>query len=112
MGHLIKPRGAFNRIKNKKMLLRDNYKYTNITSATTTQVYTGQAMLVRIVVNTTAAGTIKVIDDVTGTTANIATLKASVVENSYEFGVLCATGIRIVTGAASDITVVWSPITG
>lgn len=92
------------------MQIRDNYKYTYISSATTTQVYTGQGALIRIVVNTTAAGTIGIIDGTSGTTVNIGQLKASVAEGYYDYGVQFVNGLRIVTGASSDITVVWSPL--
>ena len=57
--------------------------------------------------NTTAAGTIKIIDGVSGTTTNVGLLKSSIPEGSYEFNVSMQLGIRIVTGAASDITVVY-----
>ncbi len=90
------------------MELRDNYKYTYITTATTTQVLTGQGSLVRIIVNTTAAGTIGLIDGTSGTTVNIGQLKASIPEGTYEFGIQLTSGLRIVTGGASDITVVTS----
>lgn len=84
-----------------------NFKYTNITSAATTQVEPAQGKtLVAIVVNTTAAGTIKIIDGDSGTTANVGTLKASVVEGTYWYNISMPKGIRIVTGAASDITVI------
>lgn len=85
----------------------NEYQYTNITSATTTQVATGKGKLHAIVVNTTAAGTIKIIDNTTGTTANIGTLKASVAENTYFYDCYFAKGLRIVTAGASDITVIW-----
>jgi hypothetical protein len=81
--------------------------FNNITSATTTQVKTGTGYLHAVVVNTTAAGTIKIIDDVQGTTANIGTLKVSVAEGTYVYNVKFTLGLRIVTGAASDITVVY-----
>lgn len=92
------------------MQLRDNYKYTYIATATTTQVVTGQGCLVRIVVNTTAAGTISIIDNISGSTVNIALMKASIAEGSYEFGVQFVTGLRIITAGASDITVVTSQL--
>lgn len=92
------------------MQLRDNYKYTYITTATTTQVLTGQGTLVRIIVNTTAAGTIGIIDGIAGTTVNVGQMKASIPENSYEYGIQVVSGVRIVTGAASDITVVTSAL--
>lgn len=76
-----------------------------IATATTTQVKTGAGFLHCITVNTTAAGTIGLIDNTAGTTVNIGQLKASVVEGSYCYDVPFATGLRIVTGAASDITV-------
>lgn len=89
------------------MQLRDNYKYTYISTATTTQVFTGQGTLVRITINTVAAGTIGIIDGTAGTTVNIGQIAATGV-GTYEYGVQCVAGLRIVTGAASDITVVTS----
>jgi len=87
---------------------KEEYQYTNITSATTTQVFTGKGKIHSIVVNTTAAGTIKIIDNTSGTTANVGTLKASVVEGTYLYDISVSLGCRIVTAAASDITVTWS----
>ncbi len=84
-----------------------NYSYSNIKTATTTQVSTGPRTLVAITVNTTAAGAISIIDGTSGTTANIGTLKASILEGTYWFNVACGTGIRIVTAGASDITVIY-----
>jgi hypothetical protein len=75
-----------------------------ITTATTTQVYTGRAKLVIITVNAALTGTIKVLDDIAGTTANIATITNPTVGTSfayYNFN----TGVRIVTDASCDITV-------
>lgn len=80
---------------------------TNITTATTTQVYTGRCTLIAIVVNTTAAGTIAILDGVSGSTVTKGTLKASVAEGTYTYNMKMSTGIRITTGAASDITVIW-----
>lgn len=84
------------------------YQYTNITTGTTTQVATGRGVLHSIVINTTAAGTIKLIDGTSGTTANIGTMKASIVEGTYIFDCVFATGLRIVTAASSDITVCYT----
>lgn len=81
--------------------------YTYINSATTTQVATGNATLIAIVINTTAAGTIGIIDNTTGTTVNVGQIAASAAGGDYVYGVTMSKGIRIVTGAASDITVVW-----
>lgn len=92
------------------MQLRDNYKYTYISTATTTQVATGQGALIRIIVNTTAAGAISIIDNTSGSTVNIGSLKASIAEGSYEFGIQFVSGLRIITAGASDITVVTSAL--
>ena len=77
----------------------------NITSGTTTQVATGPGNLYSIVVNTTANGSIKIIDGTSGSTANIGTLKASIAEGTYIYDCNFSAGLRIVTAAASDITV-------
>lgn len=81
----------------------------NINQAKTTVVATGSGTLKRIVVNTTAAGTITVYDDESAvSTSLIATLKSSIAENSYEYDVPFTRGLTIVTAAASDITVVYT----
>jgi len=88
--------------------MNERNKYAYISSATTTQVYTGPCILKKIIIGTTAAGTIGVIDNTTGTTVNVCEIEASVASDTYEFEVAMASGIRIVTGAASKITVVYS----
>lgn len=85
------------------------WQYTYITaSGSTTQIFTGNGTLGGICVNTSAAGTIGVIDNTTGTTVNVALLKASIAEGTYLEGVVFSKGLRVVNGAASDITVKWS----
>lgn len=84
------------------------WQYTYITTATTTQIFTGNGTLGGICVNTTAAGTIGVIDNITGTTVNVGSLVASVTPGTYLEGIVMSKGLRIVTAAASDITVKWS----
>lgn len=78
--------------------------YAYITTATTTQVYTGKAKQVKITVNAALTGTIKVIDGTSGTTANVATITNPTVGSSYKYYSL-NTGVRIVTDAGCDITV-------
>ena len=90
------------------MQLRDNYKYTYITGAATTQILIGQGALIRISINKTTTGTIKIIDDITGTTATIATIAASTPAQSIEYGVQVVNGIRIINSASEDITIVSS----
>ncbi len=84
-----------------------NFKYTYISTATTTQVEPSQGRtLVAITVNTTSAGAIGIIDGASGTTVNVGQLKASVAEGTYWYNVVMSKGIRIVTAGASDITVI------
>ena len=89
--------------------MRDDYKFAYISTATTTQVVTGNCRLIRIVLNTTAAGAITIIDGTAGTTGNVAVIAASVLPQTFDFGIKLSTGLRIVTAAASDITVVYTP---
>lgn len=88
--------------------MRDDYKYQYIDSATTTQVHTGKGKLIKIVLTETAAGTITIADSASASTPVIALLKASVIEGEYTFNVSVAAGIRIITGAASKLTVVYA----
>lgn len=90
------------------MQLRDNYRYTYITSGATTQILTGQGALVSIVINQPTTGTIKVIDDITGSTANIATIAATTPAQTLSYGVQVVKGIRIINASTEDITVVTS----
>lgn len=87
--------------------MNEIFEYKNITAATTTVVKSGTGVLKAITVNTTAAGTVTVYDNTSAAGAKIATLKASVLEGTYEFNVAFGTGLTIVTGAASDITVTY-----
>lgn len=81
---------------------------TYINGATTTQVATGRAEIVGILVGTTANGTITVYNEVgSGTTDIKALLKASIAENYYPINIICPTGIKVVTSASPTITVVW-----
>lgn len=84
------------------------YQYTNIAAGATTQVFTGRGLLQAITVNTTAAGTIKLIDNTAGSTANVGTIVASASPGTYWYNCSIANGLRIITAAASDITVTWA----
>ncbi len=87
--------------------VEEQFSATNITTATTTVIKTGSGLLHCITVNTTAAGTITIYDNTAASGTKIGTIKASVAENSYFFDAKFATGLTIVTAAASDITVSW-----
>lgn len=86
-------------------MFNEVYEYAYISSATTTQVKTGPGKLHLIVVGETAAGSIKIIDDVTGSTTNLGELKISIAEGEYLFDVAFKVGLRIITAGASKITV-------
>ena len=51
--------------------ITEGYKYAYVASATTTQVKTGNGILKAIVVNTTAAGAISIIDGTSGSTVKV-----------------------------------------
>lgn len=89
--------------------IQDNYNSTYIATATTTQVVNAPCRLVRIILTETAAGTITIYNETgSGTTDIKALMKASIVEGTYEFGVKCSAGLKIVTAGASKLTVVWA----
>lgn len=88
--------------------IRDDNLKTYIDTATTTQVHTGPGRLHAIIVGTTAAGAIQVIDGTSGSTTNLAELAASVSEGTFTFNCAFASGLRIITAAASKITVVYN----
>lgn len=85
-------------------------RWTYIAGAATTQVKTGRGRLRRIVLNKpVASSTIKVIDNTTGTTANlgIITNTADVKPYVMEYNAIFFDGLRIVTSGADDILVVY-----
>lgn len=88
-------------------VITEGHNFSNIATATTTTVKSGSGVLRRITVNTTAAGAITVYDNTAGSGTKIATLPSSAVVGPYEYGVKFATGLTIVTAAASDITVAY-----
>jgi hypothetical protein len=81
---------------------------TYISSATTTQVKTGGGVLHRIILGETAAGAITIYDETgSGTDKVIGVLKASVAEQEFDFGCVFGEGLKIVTAAASKLTVIY-----
>ena len=89
--------------------MRDDYKYTNITTATTTQVSATPARLIRVIFNNTTASTVTIVDNTSGTTPAVATIAASALLGSVFYYGIRMSGIRVITAGASDITVVWTP---
>ena len=84
------------------------YTPTNITTTTTTQVATGRGVLHTIVVGTTAAGAITIMDGTASSTTVIGTLKSSIAEGTYTYDCVFSKGLRVTTAASSDITVNWA----
>lgn len=74
-----------------------------ITTNAETQV-AGPSKRVIITVNAALTGSIKVLDNTTGSTANVATITNPTVGSRYEYWDF-ATGVRIVASGACDITV-------
>ena len=77
------------------------YKY--ITDNTATNVESGYVKKAIIQVNAALTGSIKVIDGITGTDANVATITNPTVGSKYEYNGL-KTGFRIIASGSCDIT--------
>jgi hypothetical protein len=78
--------------------------YALITDNTETQVFTGRANTLLLQVNAALTGTIKIIDNTSGTTANVATITNPTVGSQYEYHDF-KTGVRIIASGACNITV-------
>lgn len=74
-----------------------------ITDNTATNV-AGPIAKVIVQVNAALTGTIKVIDGITGTTANVATITNPTVGTKYEYWDF-ATGVRVIASGSCNITV-------
>lgn len=82
------------------------FNHKNIAGAATTVVKSGAGVLHTMTVNTTAAGAITIYDNTSAAGTKIATIAASVpIGSTFTFDVAYATGLTIVTAAASDLTV-------
>ena len=85
-------------------------RWVHIAGAATTQVKVGRGRLRRLVFNKpVASATVKVIDNTTGTTANMGTVTNTTDVKPYvlEYNAIFFDGLRIVTSGADDITVVY-----
>ena len=86
------------------------YSKAYIVSATTTQVKGGPGVLKSIILNKpVASSTISLIDNTSGTTVNIAIITNTTDVKPYQldYNIKFATGLRIITSGADDITVVY-----
>ena len=75
-----------------------------ITTDAATLVTTGYISKVLIQVNAALTGSIKVIDGITGTTANVATITNPTVGSQYEYWDL-KTGLIVIASGSCDISV-------
>jgi len=86
--------------------------YTYVTTGATKQVFLGRGVLIGIIINKPLVGTVKVIDNTGGSTANIATLASATngtptLIGKIEYNVVCNTGLIIINSATEDLTVIW-----
>jgi hypothetical protein len=88
-------------------------QYTYVTSGATKQVFLGAGVLVAVVINKPLTGTVKLIDNTGGSTANIATIASGSTPSvacplgRIEYNVVCGTGLIVINSATEDITVIW-----
>lgn len=85
-------------------------QYASIAGAATTQVKQGRGRLRRLVFNKpVASSTVKLIDGLSGTTANMGTVtNTSDVKPYYlDYNLIFSNGLRIVTSGADDVTVIY-----
>ncbi len=86
----------------------NEYQYTYITSGATTTVFTGKGLLHSININQAPSGVVRIIDNNTGTVANVGILPASAVVGTRLYDVYIAKGLIIDQAGNGDITVAWS----
>ncbi len=86
------------------------YQYLNLNGSGTTQVFSGKGILHAIVINTVDNGTIKIIDGISGSTANVGTIRvnSSPFIQPTPYDTTIATGLRLVITASPDITVAYT----
>lgn len=76
----------------------------------TVQLTVGRTTFVSAIVGS-GAGTIgkyQFIDNITGTTTNLAELKATIAAGVYEFNASVSLGLRLVLAGTTSITVIWN----
>lgn len=84
-------------------------RHASISTSTTTQVLTGEGVLVRVVVakKGTTASDVVIYDNTASTGTPIVTIDSLSSGGTYEFGIPVTTGIRVVTTGAPNIVVVY-----
>jgi len=85
--------------------VEQRFTYAAITSATTTTIKSGTGFLHAVTVTGGTAGTITVFDNTAGSGTAIATFSSTNALATYIFDVSFSTGLTVVTGAATNVTV-------
>lgn len=89
-------------------MFQDQWKHNYIATATTTAVKTGTGQLGSIIVTGGTAGTIIVYDNTAASGTILASFDSTNALAEYDFkGVPFYTGLTIITGSATKITVVY-----
>lgn len=94
----------------------ETYQYRRLSSSdanSTVTVCTGPVSLHSITINTTSAHALTVTDGATnGTSTTVATIKASIAEQTLTFNVDCAYGLKVTvpTGYTGDATIAFKPL--
>jgi len=91
------------------MMVHENYRYTNISTADNTAVLAAPGILAGILVNGGTMGQVTVYDNVACTVGGtvVATIASPYAGQVIPFGVGMDTGISIRTAAATNLTVIW-----
>lgn len=84
------------------------WRYATPAGSATTVITRQPGVLHAIVINTTAAASITVYDNIAGSGNKIATLKASIAEGTYVYDVALNVGLTLVLAGASDVTVLYA----
>lgn len=82
-----------------------SYKY--IITAVTTTLVTGSGTVNSIIIGGGTLGTIVIYDNIAGSGTIIASFDATTPRGTYPINASFATGLTVVTGAATQLTVTW-----
>lgn len=84
-----------------------NYKYGYLSEEGAETLKSSSGVLEAIVVGTTSAQAVKIYDSAGSGGSQIGELKASIAENSYEFGCRFAKGLHIENPGGSKLTIIY-----
>lgn len=102
-----KTRLAGEDLTNDLLKVNQVFNDTYISTATTTVVKTGAGLLHTIIVNGGTTGTIIIYDNTAASGTIIASFDSTAALNTYTFNCSFATGLTVVTSAATKVSVNW-----